>query len=434
MRFLLALTIALFISACSEPVTSDGQVIGGSTKTVVNLHTFRQQEAKLWQAINEQNLIDGIHVQVNLLSSEDYEALLRKTMPRGQIDILGAKSGALWFDPFVQSGMLVSMDQLGITLDNMNGRAGVVAWDGIEYAVPNAIQLQSMIYNQTELQALGFAAAPQTVAEFDQLMEAAQNANQVGLALDGKDGWYLNQVANEVVMAGWISDATQQKLINGTACFTDAEVVSAFERVIAMIPNMHDDPLKIDYGAMRTPVVTGDAIGMMDGAWTTGVWVVQATGGLYDVNPNFKPLYGPFPGPNNKIVAHPDGGYAVSAYSTKQSSAAKVLEFATTAKFAELFVEQIGSDIPAYNKPFNIPAGTHPIIEKVIKQMPNAAAVEPFLAPSLNEKQPTYGALSAAAWQGMLAGTYTAQQAAEHIQKGLNSWGYIGASNCALAK
>lgn len=430
MRIFFTLLLAILVASCSEPSpTPSGS---GASKTVVNLSTFRIQERALWQAVNSQNLIDGVHVNLQVLSSTDYESQLRRNLRFGDIDILGAKSGAAWYDQFVNNGLLVSIDQLGISLENMNGRAGVVASNGIEYAVPSAIQLQSMIYNKAELNALGFEQAPQTVAEFDRLMAAAKQAGKIGLAIDGVDGWYLNQVANEVVMAGWVSDATQQGLINGKVCFTNAEVVAAFERVIAVIPNMTPNPTNVDYGGMRTPVVLGDAVAMMDGAWTTGAWVSQAPGGLYDVNPSFEPLYGPFPGPNNKIVADPDGGYAVSAYSANQDSAKKVLAFATTAKFAELFLEHIGSEIPAYAKPLNIPAGTHPIVEKNTEQMPNAAKVEPFLAPSLNAKHPTYGTLSAQAWQGMLAGELTAQQAAEVIQEGLNSWGYIGAQNCAL--
>lgn len=431
MRIFFTLFLAMFVASCSEPSKSPTYSGSGASKTVVTLATFRAQEHALWQAVNSQNLIDGVHVNVNLVSLSEYDSILRTSLRNGNIDIFSAKSGAAWYDMFINNGMLVSMDQLGITLDNMNGRAGVVASNGIEYAVPYGIQLQSMIYNKTQLNALGFTNAPQTVAEFDQLMAAAKVAGKVSLAIDGQDGWYLNQVANEPVMAGWVSDATQQGLINGTACFTDSEIVSAFERVIALKPVMSANPLTVDYGGMRTPVITGEAVSMIDGAWTTRVWFLNTTSDLYEVNPDFEPLFGPFPGPNNKVVAHTDGGYAVSAYSPRQSYAAQVLEFTTTAKFAELLVEHT-NEVPAYAKPFNIPQDTHPILQRIIEQMPNAAKFEPFFAPSLNAKQPTYGSLSAQAWQGMLGGSLTAQQAAELIQEGLNSWGYIGAANCAL--
>lgn len=395
----------------------------------VKFWTFREQETALWDRINAENLIPGVTVEMERISSEDYESRLRIALRQGGPDFFGAKSGAAWYDQFVGADALLAIDELGVDISGMNGTAGVVASNGTAYAVPSAIQLQSVIYNGAVLEELG-ADVPTTLAEFEAVMAEAVDAGFTGLHVDGRDGWYLNQVMNEVVMAGMVSDETQMKLITGEACFTDAEVVAAFDKVVSWSGIMNANPTATDYGGMRTPVVLGDSLAMIDGAWTTGVWVSQAAGGLYDVNPDFTPLYGPIPGPNGKVVAHPDGGYAVNANTEKTDAVKSVLEFTTTAKFAQLFLEEIGSEIPAFAGDYEKPANLHPIVNKISSQMANAAQYEPFLAPSLNAKQPTYGSLSAQAYQAMLAGDATGAEAAAMIQDGLNSWNYVGAGNC----
>lgn len=390
--------------------------------------TFREQEAALWERINSENLIPGVKVELERISSEDYESRLRIALRQDGPDFFSSKSGAAWYDQFAESGVLLSMDELGVDVSTMNGTAGVVGSDGVTYAVPGSIQLQSIIYNGAVLEELGFDV-PATLDEFEALMAEAVDAGFIGLHVDGRDAWFLNQVFNEVIMAGLVADDTQRKLETGEACFTDPEVVAAFDKVIEWRGYMNANPNATAYEDMRTPVVLGDSLAMIDGAWTAGNWVRQASGGLYDVNPDFQPVFGAVPGANGKIVAHPDGGYAANAGSDKRDAVQSVLAFTTTAKFASLFLEEV-AETPAYSGTYEKPAGIHPIVNAISEQMGNAAAVEPFLAQSLNAKQPSYSVLSAQAYQGMFAGELTGAQAAALIQDGLNSWGYVGADNC----
>ncbi|WP_119394397.1 ABC transporter substrate-binding protein [Salinibius halmophilus] len=390
--------------------------------------TFREQETDLWNRINAENLIPGVTVELERISSEDYESRLRIALRQDGPDFFSSKSGAAWYDQFVSSGSLLSMDDLGIDVSGMNGTAGVVASDGVKYAVPGSIQLQSVIYNGAVLEELG-ADVPTTLEEFESLMALAVEEGFVGLHVDGRDGWFLNQVMNEVILAGLVSDDTQRGLETGEVCFTNPEIVAAFDKVVEWRSIMNSNPTATDYEGMRTPVVLGDSLAMIDGAWTAGNWVRQMSGGLYDVNPDFVPVFGAVPGANGKIVAHPDGGYAASATSEKTDAIKAVLEFTTTAKFAELFLEEV-AETPAYGGDYDKPAGVHPIVKDISAQMSNAAAVEPFLAQSLNAEQPTYASLSAQAYQGMLSGDLTGAQAAALIQEGLNSWNYVGADNC----
>jgi hypothetical protein len=62
----------------------------------------------------------------------------------------------------------------------------------------------------------------------------------------------------------------------------------------------------------------------------------------------------------------------------------------------------------------------------------NASSQTPFFAYALNSGQPSYGSLEQAAYEKILGGTGTAEEAARDIQAGLNSWNYAGATKCAL--
>ena len=388
----------------------------------VSFWTFRKQEKPLWDAVNKANLIPGVKVKVKVLNPDDYESSLRSALNQEKgPDIFSTKAGATWLNPFLETGVLVDMNKLGVKVSGLNGVTAVTGSDGKVYAVPGSIQLQSVIYNEASLEELDMEV-PQTLAEFESLLKAAKKSGMVGLSVDGKDGWYLNQVMNEVVMAGLVSDATQEGLINGTQCFTDPEVVAAFNKVLSWKKYFNKNPIADDYGAMRTAVASGNAVAMVDGAWSTG-----PTSPVYEINKDFVPVFGPIPGANAKVVAHADGGYAANSQSKKSAGIAKVLKFATTKKFAELFVDKV-TEVPAFAGDYLV---KNERVKKIVSLLRSAAKVEPFQAYSLNKDKPSYASLSAEAYQKMLAGEVDAKGAADHIQKGLNSWDYVGSSNCS---
>lgn len=391
--------------------------------TQLSFWTFRGQEKPLWDYINSKELIPGVSVEVSQVDPENYESKLRSAMQQKKgPDFFTSKAGANWLNPFLESNILIDMDQLNVDISNMHGETAVTGADGKFYAVPGSIQLQSIIYNEASLEELDMPV-PTSLPMLKKLMQAAKKDGIVGLSIAGKDGWYLNQIMNEVVMAGLVNDKIQKGLIDGNKCFTDPEVVAAFDKVIAWKEFYNANPIADNYGAMRTAVASGKAVAMIDGAWSTG-----PTSPMYEINKDFVPVFAPIPGANSKVVAHADGGYAANSQSSERKAIQKVLQFMTTQTFAELFAQHVG-EVPAYAGDFKISDKRVRNIAAILKK---AASYEPFQAYSLNKEKPTYGSLSAEAYQKMLSGDLNAQGAAEFIQKGLNSWNYVGANNCKL--
>ncbi|MCP4323093.1 MAG: hypothetical protein GY787_14870, partial [Alteromonadales bacterium] len=53
-----------------------------------------------------------------------------------------------------------------------------------------------------------------------------------------------------------------------------------------------------------------------------------------------------------------------------------------------------------------------------------------FTAYEINRGEPSYNQLLNESIKAVLAAEKSPQQAAKHIQDGLNSWGYIGSTQC----
>ncbi len=414
---LLKTTLAVATAAASLATATTAMA-----NTTVEFWTFRPQEEALWNRVNQENLIPGVTVNFNRISNDDYEARLRIALQRGGPDIFSGKVGAQWLAQFIAADAIVSMEELGVDLSNIlpGALAGGQAADGQFYGVPFAVQLQSIIYNTDAFESLGLAH-PTNIDEFEALLRAADAAGMEGLAVAGQAGWYLNQVFNEVIMAGLVADADQQAFVDGTKCFTDPVFVSALERVASWGPYMSANPTATNYDPMRTAVASGDALMMIDGAWSTG-----PASPMYEINPDFYPGFMAVPGVNGKVVAHPDGAYLANARSEKLDAVRQVLEFTTTETFGQLFLEEV-TEPTAVQGEFVV---ENDITNAVMAALANAASIEPFIQPALNADTPNYGELIAQQMQRLLAGNATAAEAAAAVQAGLNSWGYVGAANC----
>lgn len=161
---------------------------------------------------------------------------------------------------------------------------------------------------------------------------------------------------------------------------------------------------------------------MLDGAWSSG-----PASPMYQVDPDLKLGFFAVPGVNDKVYAFADGTYQVNANSGNLEAAQKVLDFTATKEFAELFLQHVG-ELPAYG-------GDYAVKDPRLKEIAglvasDAATVTPYFSYSLNSGEPSYGTLVASGYQELLAGSITPADLAKKIQDGLNSWGYVGATNC----
>ena len=388
----------------------------------VNLYTWREQELPLWKAISDSNVLGDIDVNAILVQSDNYDAKLRADLQGPGVDLFQARAGAAWLSPLIDAGVIkpttINLDAMAAgSLDAARGP------DGQLYGVPFAIQMQSFIYNVGVFEANGITP-PTTMDELKAASEKLKAAGVTPINFGARSGWWLNQVVNEAMTAGMLSDDFAAKLVSGEACFTSPEFVATLQAVKDWqdAGYINASAMADDYGAMRTSVAMGESAMMIDGVWSTG-----PASPMYEIDPALKMGFFAVPGDNGKVYAFGDGTYQVNANSPNLEAANKVLAFTATKEFAELFVQNVG-ELPAYG-------GDYAVEDPRLKEVANMIATDsagptPFFSYALNKGQPSYGSLLETGYQEMLSGTSSPADVAKKIQDGLNSWGYVGAANC----
>lgn len=392
--------------------------------TTLELYTWRIQDQALFDHINENNLIPGVTINANVYpGADEHETKLRIDFQTNRVDLYHAKAGTAWIQPWIDAGVTAPASDLGLDLSAFSDAAlfGATGTDGNVYGVPFVMQMQSILYNKAVVD-----SEPQNLKQLEALFASLKGQGVTPLHVDGRDGWYLNQVLHEAFMAGMTDDAWAKKLVAGEACFTDDVYVNAWSTFKDWqdAGYLNPTPLADDYGAMRTGVALGTSAMMID-----GIWSATPASPMFEIDPGLELGYMAVPGDNNKVYGFMDAYITYNPNSEKQDAIKKVMEFYTTKEFAQLFAETVEA----------IPASSHKIsvdndrVNSAAALIANDAfAALPFFTPALNSGEPTYQTLSAEGLQQLLAGKVTASQMAENIQKALNAQGYIGAEKCAL--
>jgi len=398
--------------------------MGSAYAETLRLYTWREQELPLWQYISDNDVLGAdIDVEAVLIQSDNYDAKLRVDLQSAGIDLFQARAGAAWLSSFIDAGVIkpTTTDLANMAPGSLDAARGP---DGEIYGVPFAIQMQSFIYNVGVFEANGITP-PTTMDELNAAADTLKAAGITPINFGARSGWWLNQVVNEAMTAGLLSDDLAAQLISGEACFTSPEFVATLEAVKGWqdAGYMNASAMADDYGAMRTSVALGESAMMIDGAWSTG-----PASPMYEIDPALKMGFFPVPGDNGKVYAFADGTYQVNANSPKLDLAQKVLDFTATKEFAELFVTHVG-ELPAFGGEYAVEDPRLQEIARLVAE--DSGAATPFFSYALNSGQPSYGSLLETGYQEMLSGTATPAEVAQKIQDGLNSWNYVGTANCS---
>lgn len=390
----------------------------------VTLYSWREQEIPLWEHISSEQLIDDVTINFVRIPGDNYDTKLRIDLQSGGPDIFQGRAGAAWLSSFIDADVIKPLGD-EIDLSNMAPVALSAAQgaDGETYGVPFAIQMQSIIYNKSVFEA-NKIEPPKSLEELEAAAKTLKSAGVTPFSFGGRSGWWLNQVVGEAMTAGLVADDTAAKLISGEACFTDPEYVATLAQVKTWLDAelLNANPMADDYGAMRTSVALGEAAMMIDGVWSSG-----PASPMYEIEPELKLGFMAVPGPSGKVYAFGDGSYLANAQSEKSAAASKVLAFTATAEFAELFARHVG-ELPAYGAEYTIEDDRLAEVVSLIQE--NGYTQTPFFAYALNSGEPSFGQLVADGYQELLTGGVTAEEVAQKIQDGLNSWDYVGKKNC----
>ncbi len=386
----------------------------------INIESWRSEDLKIWQdkilpAFEKSH--PGIHVKFTPTSPVEYDASLNSRLAGGTAgDLITCR-------PFDQSLGLYKKgylaDVTGLAAMKNFPPVAKAAWstdDGkVTFCVPMASVIHGFIYNKDAFKKLGITP-PKTEAEFFAMLEKIKkDGSYVPMAMGTHDEWEANTMGYYNIGPNyWKGEEGRLGLIKGTQKLTDPQWVAPFASIAKWRPYLGDGFEAQTYSDSQNMFTLGRAAIYPAGSWEISGFNAQA---------DFK--MGAFPPPLPKagqecyISDHTDIGMGMNAKTKNPEAAKAFLEWLGTAEFASLY----SNALPGF---FSL--STH----KVALKDPLAQEFVSWRGKCKSTIRPTYqilsrgkpnletemGAVSAAVINGKL----TPKQAAERLQKGLESW------------
>lgn len=305
-----------------------------------------------------------------------------------------------------------NVTQSQLTLGNADG-------DESHYILPIETQDIFVEYNKTLFEELGIAV-PTT---YEELVEASQTLREKGYAplfFGGADGW---QHVNLLIMCtSQISDTLFDDCQNGKTAWTSDEMKLAMTNYKKLFDDgvMQDGSLSsTSYSDGTTLFLAGQAGMMLLGSW----WAQEYTGeDVSDAVANWDYDYFYLPAisedvSDSKAIGGVDFGYGITKNCKDPEKAWKALASFAAGEGAQ----EIANDM---NNHLSYP-GIEPDTAAMIERAGLEKAVDEFnrsgediAAGLVNQRvaEPTIETAVQEAMQGLVGGTYTVDEAAQHIQ------------------
>jgi len=366
----------------------------------------------------------NITIKFDPTNPPDYNATLRTQLEGGTgPDLYYLRSFATSRQLFEEGFIEPLADLPG--LKESFSEASLVPWsaaDGTPYGVPFIAVSHGIYYNKDLFKELGLSV-PQTWEELLTTAQAIKDAGYIPFANASGDAWTIAEIVFMNLAPTFIGGYEgRQAYLNGERCFNDEAMVNAFQAVADLGPFVPDGQAALTYYDSQQLFLMGQAAMWLGGSWDIPVFESEA--------PDFE--WGVFgiPAPEGQdqryVTFHLDAGMGVNAASPNKEAAKTFLEWMATPEFAKLLANQLPGFFPISNNP-PAPDNAHAAEFLALNE---GAGLDIRLAwEKLLDGQPDGYTLMQDHAIAVLAGTETAQQAADALQEGLAQW-FEPAQNC----
>ncbi|MCX5569510.1 ABC transporter substrate-binding protein [Kaistia nematophila] len=411
-KILLATTVAAIGTGFAAPAFAED--------VTLTIESWRNDDLPIWQeklipAFEAKN--PGIKLNFAPSAPTEYDAALGAKLDAGSAgDIITCrpfdKSLALF-----QKGQLASLNDLpGIDKFSSVAKSAWITDDGKDtFCVPVAAVIHGFIYNKEAFDKLGISV-PQTEDEFFAALEKIKaDGTYIPLAMGTKDLWEAATMGYQNIGPNyWKGEEGRLALIAGKQKLTDPQWVEPFATLAKWAPYMGDGFEAQTYPDSQNLFTLGRAAIYPAGSWEIAGFNQQA---------QFK--MGAFPPPVKKagdecyISDHTDLAIGLNAKSAHPAEAKKFLEWVASPEFAEIYANALPGFFSLSSTPVKM---QDPLAEEFVswrqKCKPTIRSTYQILSrgtPNLENETWTESA-------NVINGTDTPQQAAEKLQKGLDSW------------
>ena len=394
--------------------------IAQAADVTLTVESWRNDDLAIWQekiipAFEAKN--PGIKVVFAPTAPTEYNAALNAKLDAGSAgDLITCRPFDASLELF-KKGHLVGLNDVA-GMENFSDVAKS-AWttdDGATtFCVPMASVIHGFIYNKDAFDQLGITV-PTTEAEFFAALDKIKaEGSFIPMAMGTKDLWEAATMGYQNIgPTYWKGEEGRKALIRGEQKLTDEGWVEPF-RVLAKWKDYLGDGFEAQtYPDSQNLFTLGRAAIYPAGSWEIGLFNTQA---------QFK--MGAFPPPVKNagdtcyISDHNDIGIGLNAKSPNADAAKKFLTFVSSPEFADIYANSLPGFFSLNSTAVKM---ADPLAQEFVswreKCKPTIRSTYQILSrgtPNLENETWTASA-------NVINGTETPEQAAEKLQKGLDSW------------
>lgn len=390
-------------------------------KAKLTIESWRNDDLKIWRdiiipAFNKK--YPNIEVTFAPTAPTEYNAVVDSKLKAGTAgDIITCR-------PFDNSLKLYTEGYLA-ALNDLPGMSGFsdvakAAWstdDGkTTFCVPMASVIHGFIYNKTIFAELGLKA-PATEKEFFEVLERIKkHGKYTPLVMGTKDQWESATMGYQNIGPNyWEGEKGRLGLIKGTAKYNQGGFLQAFEALAKWKAYLPRGYQAVAYPDAQNLFAQGRGAIYPAGSWDIGVF--QGMGVKFQMGA-FKP-----PLAAGKTVGyisdHPDIAVGLNAASKNKDAARKFLEWVASKEFAELYGNALPGFFPLSNHAVTIKdsLANEFLSWRKTSKLTFRSAYQILSRGTPNNETDLWNAASQ-----VLNGTLTPKQAADMVQKNLESW------------
>ncbi|WP_137113299.1 ABC transporter substrate-binding protein [Mesorhizobium sp. GR13] len=283
------------------------------------------------------------------------------------------------------------------------------------FCVPMASVIHGFIYNKEAFEKLGITP-PATEDEFFAALEKIKaDGTYIPMAMGTKDLWEAATMGYQNIGPNyWHGEEGRLALIKGEQKLTDPQWVGPFEALAKWKPYLGDGFEAQTYPDSQNLFTLGRAAIYPAGSWEISGFNTQA---------QFK--MGAFPPPVKKagdtcyISDHNDIGIGMNAKTKNPDAAKKFLSWVASPEFATIYANALPGFFSLSSTPVKM---EDPLAQEFVSWRDKCKSTIRSTYQILSRGTPNLENETWVKSANVINGTQTPQQAAEELQKGLDSW------------
>jgi raffinose/stachyose/melibiose transport system substrate-binding protein len=397
--------------ACAAPA------FAASTLTI---ESWRNDDLQIWQ----QQIIPAFeksHPDIKLVFSPtaptEYNAALNSKLDAGTAgDIIACRPFDASLSLF-QKGQLSSVNAIaGVEKFSPVAKAAWTTDDGkTTFCVPVAAVLHGFIYNKDAFDKLGIKP-PATETEFFAALDKIKaDGTYVPLDLGTKDQWEAATMGYQNIGPNyWHGEDGRLALIAGKEKLTDPQWLEPLKTLAKWAPYMGDGYKAQAYSDSQNSFTLGRAAIYPAGSWDISQFNSQAQFKMGAFAPPVKTA-----GETCYISDHVDIGFGMNAKTKNPDAAKAFLAWMASPEFGQIYSDALPG---FYSLQSSVTAVKDPVAQEFLSWRGKCKSTIRSTYQILSRGTPNLENETWVETANVLNGTETPEQAAQKLQKGLDSW------------